>query len=109
MVSLASRMETGDPGLGQRTEERGFALAILLGGAPFKGISDEEGDMGKIMCLKTCIMVRTISCNPGAPSIQSLSMCVPMCACARVSMWCQKQPGTIKQPMLIYHFWGQAL
>lgn len=43
--------------------------------------------MGKIMCLKTCIMVRTISCNPGAPLIQSISMCVPMCACARVSMW----------------------
>lgn len=47
MVSLAWRLEIRGPGLGLRKEDGGFALAILLGGAPFTGITDEDGDMRK--------------------------------------------------------------
>lgn len=46
-VSLAWRLEIRDPGLGRRKEDGGFALAVLLGGAPFTGIVDDEGDTRK--------------------------------------------------------------
>lgn len=54
MVSLAWRLEIRGSGLGPRKEDGGFALAVLLGGAPLTGIMDEEGDIRK-----TFIMVKT--------------------------------------------------